>query len=123
MIEAYAFLAAFTVQILVLSVLHPAWFTRDARAKGEAQLPGWDRKSRERFLSVYRAVNAGIAVLGLVLLGWLFSLMRSTHGLGSRSGDAPARLVWRGADVAVRSRFLDRSLGQKEGAHARAARA
>jgi hypothetical protein len=77
MIEAYAFLAAFTVQILVVSVLHPAWLTRYARAKAEAQLPGWDRKSRERFLTLYRAVNAGIAVLGLALLGWLFSHMRS----------------------------------------------
>jgi hypothetical protein len=26
MIEAYAFFAAFTVQILAMSVLHPAWF-------------------------------------------------------------------------------------------------
>jgi hypothetical protein len=77
MIEAYAFLAAFTVQILVVSVLHPAWLTGYARAKAEVQLPGWDRKSRERFLTLYRAVNAGIAVLGLVLLGWLFSHMRS----------------------------------------------
>jgi MFS family permease len=76
MIEAYAFLAAFTVQIVVVSVLHPAWLTRYARAKAEAQLPGWDRKSRERFLTLYRAVNAGIAVLGLALLGWLFSHMR-----------------------------------------------
>src|SRR5580704_13239270 len=73
MIEANAFLAAFMVQILVISVLHPAWLTRFARAKAEAQLPGWDCKSRERFLTLYRAVNAGIAVLGLVLLGWLFN--------------------------------------------------
>jgi hypothetical protein len=77
MIEAYAFLASLTLQILVLSVLHPAWFINYARAKGEAQLPGWDRKSRERFLSLYRAVNIGIAVLGLVLLGRLFNHMRS----------------------------------------------
>jgi hypothetical protein len=77
MIEAYTFLAAFTVQILVVSVLHPAWLTRYARAKAEAQLPGWDGKSRERFLTLYRAVNAGFAVLGLVLLGWLFNHMRS----------------------------------------------
>lgn len=75
MIEAYAFLAAFTLQILVVSVLHPAWLTRYARAKAEVQLPGWEDKSRERFLTLYRAVNAGIAVLGLALLGWLFSHM------------------------------------------------
>jgi MFS family permease len=77
MIDAYAFLAAFTVQILVVSVLHPAWFTKYARAKGEVQLAGWDRKFRERFLSLYRAVNIGIAVLGLLLLGWLFNHTRS----------------------------------------------
>jgi MFS family permease len=77
MIEAYAFLAAFTVQILVVSVLHPAWLTRFARAKAEAQLPGWERNSRERFLTLYRALNAGIAVLGLALLGWLFNHMQS----------------------------------------------
>ena len=77
MIEATAFLAAFTVQVLVVSVLHPAWFTRYVRAKAEAQFPGWDRKFRERFLSLYRAVNTGIALLGLGLLGWLFHLMRS----------------------------------------------
>ena len=77
MIDAYAFLAAFTVQILVVSVLHPAWLIQYARAKGAAQLPDWDRKFRERFLSLYRAVNLGIAVLGLVLLGWLFNHMRS----------------------------------------------
>ena len=31
MIEAYAFLAAFTVQILVVSVLQPAWLIRHVR--------------------------------------------------------------------------------------------
>jgi hypothetical protein len=79
MIEAYAFLAAFTMQILVVSVLHPAWFTRYARAKAEVQLPGWNFKYRERFLSLYHAVNTGVAVLGLVLLGWLFNHMRSPN--------------------------------------------
>jgi hypothetical protein len=77
MIEAYAFLAAFTVQILVLSVLHPGWLARYARAKAEVQFLGWDSKSIERFFSLYRVVNMGIAVLGLVLLGWLFNDTRS----------------------------------------------
>ena len=77
MIEAYAFFAAFAVQILVVSVLHPVWLTRYVRAKAEAQFPDWDGKSRERLLSLYRVVNAGIAVLGVVLLGWLFDHMRS----------------------------------------------
>ena len=85
MIEVYAFLAAFTVQILVLSVLHPAWFIRYFRAKAAslpaerlAQLyPGVDFSlARERFLTHYRAMTTGIAVLGVLLLGWLFSYMR-----------------------------------------------
>jgi len=77
MIETYAFLAALTVQILLLSLLQPAWATRYARAKAEAQLPGLDRRGRDRFLILYRAVNAGIALLGLGLLGWLFQYMRN----------------------------------------------
>jgi hypothetical protein len=85
MIEAYAFLAAFTVQILVMSVLYPAWFIRYLRlqvtkvsAERLAQMyPGVDlRHAQESFVTRYRALIAGIAVLGLVLLGWLFSYMR-----------------------------------------------
>lgn len=77
MIQADAFFAAFAVQILVVSVLHPVWFTQYARAKAAAQLPGWNSRSIERFLGLYRVVNAGIAVLGLVLLGWLFNHTQS----------------------------------------------
>jgi len=82
MIEAYAFLAAFAVQILVSSVLLPAWFIRNARAKAArfpaerlAQLyPGVDvTHARERFLAQYRALTSGIALLGLLLLAWQFS--------------------------------------------------
>ena len=85
MIEAYAFLAAFTVQILVMSVLHPAWFIRYFRAKATrlpaerlAQLyPGVDFSlARERLMTQYRAMTLGIAVLALLLLGWLFSYVR-----------------------------------------------
>ena len=85
MIEAYAFLAAFTVQILVMSVLYPAWFIRYVRVQATrfpaerlAQLyPGVDLGlAQERFLTQYRALTTGIAVLGLLLLGWLFSYMR-----------------------------------------------
>ena len=85
MIEAYAFLAAFTVQILVMSVLLPAWFIRYVRVQATrfpaerlAQLyPGVDLgRAQERFLTQYRALTTGIAVLGLLLLGWLFSYMR-----------------------------------------------
>lgn len=85
MLEAHAFLAVFAVQILVISVLHPAWFIRYVRARALsfpaerfAQLyPGVDRSLKlERFLTLYRALNMGIAVLGALLLGWLFSYMR-----------------------------------------------
>ncbi len=85
MVEAYAFLAAFTVQILVMSVLLPAWFIRYLRAQTArfpaerlAQLyPGVDLgHAQKRFLTQYRALTTGIAVLGLLLLGWLFSYMR-----------------------------------------------
>jgi hypothetical protein len=85
MIEAYAFLAAFTAQILVVSVLYPAWFIRYVRvqttrfpAERFAQLyPGVDLSLvRERFLTRFRALTTGVAVLGLLLLGWLFSYTR-----------------------------------------------
>ena len=82
MIEAYAFLAAFTAQIVVMSILLPAWFIRNFRLRATritaerlAQLyPGVDvAHVRERFLSRYRALTMGIAVLAFLLLGWLFS--------------------------------------------------
>jgi hypothetical protein len=85
MTEAYAFLAMFTVQILVVSVLLPAWFIRYVRALATsfpaerlAQLyPGVDlAHAQERSLTHYRALTTGIVVFGLLLLGWLFSYMR-----------------------------------------------
>jgi hypothetical protein len=85
MIEAYAFLGAFTVQLLVMSVLLPAWFLRYVRAQAAsipaerlAQMyPGVDLgRAQERFLTQYRALTTGIAVLGVLLLGWLFTYVR-----------------------------------------------
>ena len=85
MIEAYAFLAAFTVQILITSILLPAWFIRYVRVQATrfpaerfAHLyPGADISlARERFLNRYRALTAVIAVLALLLLAWLFVYMR-----------------------------------------------
>jgi hypothetical protein len=79
--ETYAFLAMFTIQILAGSVLCPALFIRRVRADAAsfpderfAELfPGVDKlASTERFVSRYRAQNLSIAVLGLLLLGWLF---------------------------------------------------
>jgi hypothetical protein len=81
MIETYAFLAMFTIQILVGSVLCPAWLIRRVRARVAsfpverfAELfPGVDKNlSGQRFVTRYRALNTAIAVLGLLLLGWLF---------------------------------------------------
>jgi hypothetical protein len=85
MIEAYAFLAMFTVQILAMSALYPTWFIRYWRRQATimppehvTQLyPDVDvRLARERFLARYRTLNAGIAVLGLLLLIWLFGYLR-----------------------------------------------
>ena len=85
MIEAYAFLAMFALQILAMSVLYPALFIRSCRrqatsipAERLAQIyPGVDISlARERFLTRYRTLTACIAVLGSLLLGWFFSYMR-----------------------------------------------
>jgi hypothetical protein len=85
MIETYAFLAMFTIQVLVGSVLCPAWLIQRVRARVAsfpverfAELfPGVDKNlSAQRFVTRYRALNTGIAVLGLLLLGWLFIHMR-----------------------------------------------
>ena len=85
MIEAYAFLAAFAAQILAGSVLYPAGLIRYVRGWARnfsserfAQLyPGVDyNRWVERFVTGYRAANIVIAVLGLWLLGWLFTLTR-----------------------------------------------
>jgi hypothetical protein len=87
MLEAYAFLGTFTVQILATSVLYPALFVRFVRARTLtlpverlAQMyPGVDvGRAQERFLSRYRVLNAVIAAIGLLLLVWLFGYMRST---------------------------------------------
>lgn len=81
MIETYAFLTAFTVQILVMSVLIPFWFIRYTRvvsgripAERLAQLyPDVDvGRAQDRFLNQYRGLTIGVAVLGLLLLGWMF---------------------------------------------------
>jgi hypothetical protein len=82
MIEAYAFLAAFAVQILAMSVLGPVCLAGYVRiqatiipAERFAQLyPGVDHSQiLERYLTRYRVLNIGIAVLGLALMGRLFN--------------------------------------------------
>ncbi len=85
MIEANAFFAAFIVQILTVSVLIPTLFIRYVRvqllslpAERLAQMyPGVDLASaNRRYLKQYRVLNTVIAVIGLLLLGWLFNHMR-----------------------------------------------
>jgi MFS family permease len=85
MLEAYAFIAAFTVQIMAMSVLLPAQFLaliRDQAGRHSIErfaqfYPGVDLTlARERFVSRYRATNAGIALLGFVVLGWLFTYLQ-----------------------------------------------
>ena len=85
MIEAYAFLAMFAVQILAMSALYPSWFIRYVRLQAMSFPPGYLAQrypgvdlvvARERFLTRYRTLNISIAVLGLLLLSWLFSYMR-----------------------------------------------
>jgi hypothetical protein len=85
MIETYAFLAMFTVQILALSVLFPARLIRYVRVKDaefpdavyEKLYPGIDRQlASNRFWNRFRAAHTVIAVLGLVLLGWMLGNMQ-----------------------------------------------
>jgi hypothetical protein len=84
MIEAYAFLAAFAFQVLALSVLNPArfiryvrgWDTRFASSRFAEMYPDFDyARWAERFATGFRAANFLIALLGLALLGWLFTLV------------------------------------------------
>jgi len=99
MIETYAFLAMFTVQIFAGSVLCPTWLIRRVRervarfpAERFAELfPGVDKNlSGRRFETRYRALNTGIGVLGLLLLGWLFIHM---HRPDWNQGKVPALLT------------------------------
>jgi hypothetical protein len=85
MIEVYLFLAVFPAQILGMSVLYPALLSRLIRAglkntpaERLAELyPGVDvGEAHERFIARYRAMNAAVAGLGLLLLGWFLSYMQ-----------------------------------------------
>lgn len=83
MLEAYLFLAMFSAQIVVLTVLYPMMLVGRVRAQ-------MARYPVERFpqlypgepadiaspLGLYRLLNAIVAVVGLVLLGWFFTYMR-----------------------------------------------
>ena len=81
MIDAYAFLFAFALQIVAASILYPArlisyvrGWAQDFGSERFAQVSTEDehRLRVERFASGYRAAALVTAVLGVVLLGWLF---------------------------------------------------
>ncbi|HEX5160755.1 MAG TPA: hypothetical protein VFV88_03480 [Steroidobacteraceae bacterium] len=80
----HAFLAAFTLQVLVASILYPAWlihYVRDwARDFGSERLaqvsPEADHARRVgRIVSIYRVVAVVMTLLGLMLFAWLFNDM------------------------------------------------
>jgi hypothetical protein len=89
-IEAYAFIAMFAVQVLTMSVVHPNALIRYVRNWAKnfgterfAQMyPGVDYPQRvERFAKLYRRVSAAIAALGALLLAWLLSDMQRADWL------------------------------------------
>lgn len=85
MIEVYAFLAVFTAQILVMSVMCPAWFVKYVRAQAAtipadrfAQLEpeGDPHRTLDRYLRRYCMLNMGLMALGFLLMSWLFNYMQ-----------------------------------------------
>jgi hypothetical protein len=85
MIEAYAFLAAFAFQVLALSVLNPArfiryvrgWDTRFASSRFADMYPDFDyARWAESFARWFRAAYFVIALIGMALLGWLFTVIQ-----------------------------------------------
>jgi hypothetical protein len=83
MIEVYLFYAMFIAQVVVLSVLYPRALIRSVRA-GLARYP-IERSLLEdeqahlwlgRWLRLYRHINTGIALAGLLLLALLWSYMQ-----------------------------------------------
>jgi NhaP-type Na+/H+ or K+/H+ antiporter len=97
MIEAYAFLAAFSAQILAASVLYPAglikyvrgWARNFGSERFEQLYPGVDYgRWVGRFVAGYRAANIVLAVLGLLLLGWLFTRIQQPDWADDVTGPA-----------------------------------
>jgi hypothetical protein len=96
-IEAYAFLAAFALQIFIGSFVNPAKLIRYVRGWGAnfgserlTQLfPdfNYDIWSR-RFATRFRAANVAIALIGLGLLGWLFIITQEPDWVGEVSNVA-----------------------------------
>jgi hypothetical protein len=110
MIEAYAFLAAFAVQILAATVLYPVrlikyvrGWARDFGSERFAQLyPDVDYSSWvARFVTGYRAANIALAVLGLLLLGWLFTRIQQPDWAGEVTGPAVMYFVLQMSPLAL----------------------
>lgn len=83
MLEVYAFLAMFTAQIVVLTVLHPARLLGRVRAylarypaERFPQLYPRGPEGNQRQVAFYKLLNAVIAVVGLALLGWFYLYMQ-----------------------------------------------
>ena len=110
MIEAYAFLAMFAVQILAASILYPAriikyvrGWERDFGSERFAQLyPGVDySRWVVRFVAGYRAASVVIAVLGLLLLGWLYTRIQQPDWAGEVSVPAVIYFLLQMAPLAL----------------------
>jgi len=110
MIEAYAFLAAFAVQIVVVSVVNPTrlikhvrgWSAKFGSERFAQHYPGVDYQAWvERFATGFRAVNIAIAVIGLVLLGWLFNVIQRPGWAGVASGISPFYLMFQVSPLAL----------------------
>lgn len=91
MIEAYAFLGMFIVQILAGSILFPermirrvrSW-TKDSASERFRQLyPQSDvEESIRRLVTFFRAANIVTAVLGFLMLGWFYTQVRQPDSMG-----------------------------------------
>jgi hypothetical protein len=83
MIESYAFLAIFALQICALSVIHPMLLIRYGHAKAAdypperfPQVGFLGTLSAERFGTIWRAINTSVAAVGVLVLVWLFAYLR-----------------------------------------------
>lgn len=88
MTEHYAFLVMSAIQILMGSVLGPAWLIQRVQQKVASipadtfaeRLPGVDQKtSGQRFAARFRPPNTAIAVIGFLLLAWLLMFVPPTQ--------------------------------------------
>jgi hypothetical protein len=86
MIEVYAFLAAFAVLVPAISILIPFAYLKSVRAwtrkvpiERFAELGIEFQRDQARYLKRYVLLNLGLAMLGLLLLAWLYAYMQDPH--------------------------------------------